>query len=79
MKSGFKNPTLDNTDLPFIPLLCAAIYTVRMELSKDKQETLDNILLDLQKVKDILAIVLGGSHAVGTATQGSDLDIGIYY
>jgi predicted nucleotidyltransferase len=50
-----------------------------MELPNDKQVTLNNIVPDLQKIKGVLAIVLGGSYAAGTATPGSDLDIGIYY
>ncbi len=37
------------------------------------------IVSRLQHVKDITAIVLGGSRARGTHTQKSDIDIGIYY
>lgn len=33
----------------------------------------------LKGVKGIDAIVLGGSRATGTATQASDIDLGIYY
>jgi len=50
-----------------------------MELSKDKQLILNNIVSDLQKVKGVIAVVLGGSYAVGAAKESSDLDIGIYY
>jgi predicted nucleotidyltransferase len=50
-----------------------------MKLPEDKKETLNRIVPDLQKIKGVLAIVLGGSYAAGTATPGSDLDIGIYY
>lgn len=50
-----------------------------MNLSTKKQETLDNIVNDLQSIDNVLAIVLGGSHCTGMANEGSDLDIGIYY
>jgi predicted nucleotidyltransferase len=50
-----------------------------MELSKEKQKTLDALVSDLSRVKGVKALVLGGSNATGTATERSDLDIGIYY
>jgi len=50
-----------------------------MKLSKEKRVTLNNIVKDLKTIDNIVAIVLGGSYATGTATQTSDLDIGIYY
>jgi hypothetical protein len=50
-----------------------------MNLSKDKQTTIDNLVNDLQKVKGVIAIVLGGSYAAGVAKEDSDMDIGIYY
>ena len=50
-----------------------------MQLPKNKQATLDNIVNDLQKIKGVIAVVLGGSYAVGAAKEDSDMDIGIYY
>lgn len=40
---------------------------------------LDKIVEELKDIDGISAIVLGGSRATGTATEGSDIDIGIYY
>lgn len=34
---------------------------------------------ELKQIAGVRAIVLGGSYAVGSATEDSDLDIGIYY
>lgn len=50
-----------------------------MEFSKDKRTTIDNLVNDLQKIKGVIAIVLGGSYAAGVAKKDSDVDIGIYY
>ncbi|MDJ1498719.1 nucleotidyltransferase domain-containing protein [Cytophagaceae bacterium DM2B3-1] len=50
-----------------------------MILPKEKQEILDTIVKDLKGITNVQAIVLGGSYATGTATETSDLDIGIYY
>jgi hypothetical protein len=50
-----------------------------MQLPKNKQATLANIVNDLQKIKAVIAVVLGGSYAVGAANENSDMDIGIYY
>ena len=50
-----------------------------MVLAKEKQDLLDKITKDLQSIDDVKAIVLGGSYAMGSATETSDLDIGIYY
>jgi len=50
-----------------------------MTLPKDKQDVLDNITNDLKIIDNVRAIVLGGSYATGTATDTSNLDIGIYY
>jgi predicted nucleotidyltransferase len=46
---------------------------------REKRVTLEGIVNDLQKIKGVLAIVLGGSYAAGAAKKTSDLDIGIYY
>jgi len=50
-----------------------------MRLADDKQKLLDNITEELKLIDGIKAIVLGGSYAIGMATENSDLDIGIYY
>ena len=50
-----------------------------MLLPKEKQQTLNHIVTDLQQTNHVLAVVLGGSYAAGYACENSDLDIGIYY
>ncbi|MFN5170790.1 MAG: nucleotidyltransferase domain-containing protein [Cyclobacteriaceae bacterium] len=50
-----------------------------MNLSNEKRKLLDDLVSDLKRIEGIRAVVLGGSHAVGMATENSDLDIGIYY
>lgn len=50
-----------------------------MRLSKEKEELLNDIVRHLTQVDNVAAVVLGGSYATGTATENSDLDIGIYY
>jgi hypothetical protein len=50
-----------------------------MTLPKEKQDILDNIIADLKTIANVKAIVLGGSYATGTASDTSDLDLGIYY
>ncbi|MBQ4085768.1 MAG: nucleotidyltransferase domain-containing protein [Clostridia bacterium] len=40
---------------------------------------LQKVTQALRGCPGILAVVLGGSHATGTATETSDIDIGIYY
>lgn len=50
-----------------------------MKLPDHKQILLDNISEELKLIDGVKAIVLGGSYATGLATEGSDLDIGIYY
>ena len=44
-----------------------------------KSALLDQIVAALKTVPDMAAIALGGSHARGTHTPYSDLDIGLYY
>lgn len=44
-----------------------------------KKSLLDRAVDRLAKVPGIVAIALGGSHARGTQTPQSDLDIGLYY
>lgn len=48
-------------------------------LPSGKRELLEIITQHLRSVQGVQAIVLGGSHARGTARSNSDLDIGIYY
>lgn len=48
-------------------------------LSNEKQQFLEHISALLIQIRGIKAIVLGGSHARGTAHPSSDLDIGLYY
>jgi len=50
-----------------------------MNLPKNKQKLLDNVIYELKGIAGVKAIVLGGSYATGMATDNSDLDIGIYY
>lgn len=50
-----------------------------MTIADPKRRLLNDIVDDLKKVKNMAAIVLGGSHASGQAHPTSDLDIGIYY
>lgn len=42
-------------------------------------EILNTLTAELKLIAGVKAIVLGGSHAMGLATESSDLDIGIYY
>jgi predicted nucleotidyltransferase len=50
-----------------------------MMLNNDQKQIIKHITDNLQEVKGVTAIVLGGSHATGHASAASDLDIGIYY
>lgn len=50
-----------------------------MKLLADKQKLLDDFTTELKLIDGVKAIVLGGSYAIGLATEKSDLDIGIYY
>lgn len=43
------------------------------------ENILTQIIHAFNGVDGIDAIVLGGSHATGTANKDSDIDIGIYY
>jgi hypothetical protein len=45
----------------------------------DKAGTLITIAEDLRNIRNVAAIVLGGSQASGLAQPDSDIDIGIYY
>ncbi|MDQ0108969.1 putative nucleotidyltransferase [Chitinophaga terrae (ex Kim and Jung 2007)] len=49
------------------------------QLSNDQHQLLDGITNKLKNIEGVKAVVLGGSFAMGMATETSDLDIGIYY
>jgi hypothetical protein len=48
-------------------------------LSSEKCELLEHLVNQLASVAGMAAVVLGGSHASGTAHAGSDIDLGLYY
>jgi hypothetical protein len=48
-------------------------------LSADQRRVLADVVTGLRSVRFVSAIVLGGSHALGTSHASSDLDIGVYY
>jgi len=50
-----------------------------MKISDKKQKLVEDFTAELKSIEGVKAIVLGGSFAVGLATESSDLDIGIYY
>lgn len=48
-------------------------------LTDAKKQFIIGITEDLNKIENIQAIALGGSHATGRANSSSDIDLGIYY
>jgi hypothetical protein len=48
-------------------------------IPEDKQALLEQLVRMLSHIRGVVAIVLGGSYARGTAHAASDLDIGLYY
>jgi predicted nucleotidyltransferase len=50
-----------------------------LNMPPEKAKLLDTITMDLCRIRGIVAVVLGGSHARGFARRDSDIDIGIYY
>lgn len=50
-----------------------------MAIPAPKAHLLDCLAEELSHVSGVLAVALGGSHARGTETPHSDLDIGLYY
>jgi predicted nucleotidyltransferase len=50
-----------------------------IDLRPSQLELLQAIASELSQISGVLAVVLGGSHARGSARPDSDLDIGIYY
>lgn len=45
----------------------------------DTSDLIEEIIVQLKTVPGVDAIVLGGSRARGTHTEGSDIDLGLYY
>jgi nucleotidyltransferase-like protein len=50
-----------------------------MNIPVEKLQTLNKTVEALKNVSNVVAVVLGGSHARGLARPDSDIDIGIYY
>jgi hypothetical protein len=48
-------------------------------LPAEQRRLLADVVTGLRSVRFVSAIVLGGSHAIGTSNENSDLDIGVYY
>ncbi|MBM3724989.1 MAG: nucleotidyltransferase domain-containing protein [Acidobacteria bacterium] len=48
-------------------------------MSQAKQAVLEATVAELKNASNVVAVVLGGSHARGVARESSDLDLGIYY
>jgi hypothetical protein len=48
-------------------------------LPPEKRSLLEELVEKLSGVKNLVAVVLGGSYASGTQYTGSDLDVGLYY
>jgi len=46
---------------------------------REIEEILSQVVGRVAKIEGVLAIVLGGSRARGTADERSDVDLGIYY
>ena len=48
-------------------------------LPDGKRQLVEQAAVDLSRVPNVAAVVLGGSYASGTAHADSDIDLGIYY
>jgi len=53
--------------------------SIPVPLTPQKAQVLQVAVQALREVPNLVAIVLGGSHARGVAVDSSDLDIGLYY
>ena len=50
-----------------------------MTLTRQQQTLLAELVSAIGDLPGLRAVVLGGSHARGRATKGSDIDVGLYY
>ncbi len=48
-------------------------------LAAEQRRVVEDVVTGLRSVRFVSAIVLGGSHALGTSRADSDVDIGVYY
>ncbi|MCY4780582.1 nucleotidyltransferase domain-containing protein [Sphingobacterium sp. UT-1RO-CII-1] len=48
-------------------------------LTDQKKQFITQFVQDLNKIENLTAIALGGSHATGRANENSDIDMGLYY
>jgi predicted nucleotidyltransferase len=55
------------------------VLNLSLNMPPDKLGMLNAIAAALEKVSNVVAVVLGGSYARGFARPDSDIDIGIYY
>ena len=55
------------------------VLSLPLNLPAEKVPTLLSAVEALQRVPNVVAVVLGGSYACGLARPGSDIDIGLYY
>src|SRR5260370_27920174 len=54
-------------------------YTRRVANPNQIEEILSQVVASVSKIDGVVAIVLGGSRARGTADEHSDIDLGLYY
>jgi len=55
------------------------VFKQALNLPPEKRQSLEAIAGQLQKIPNVVAVVLGGSYARGFARPDSDIDIGLYY
>ena len=55
------------------------MLTPLQNLPAEKRRLLEAIAGQLQKIPNVVAVVLGGSYATGLSRPDSDIDIGLYY
>jgi predicted nucleotidyltransferase len=56
-----------------------ATWSSQLRMPADKVRMLSTIAENLRNVPNVVAVVLGGSYALGLAGPNSDIDIGVYY